>query len=376
MLRIALVTNEPPPYRVPIFNRIARIPDVESQVIFCCRREPNRHWNLPPLEFDHVFLRERITTMNGRYIHNNPDVVTALSRYAPDVIVTDGFNPTSLYAFAYAWFKGIAHVPMTDGTDISEQALSGVHRAIRRFVYARSTAFLSASVGGDRLYGSYGIPIDRCFKSCLCVDNTMFTPIGQQQEKQYDFIFCGRMEPGKSPVFALNVALDVAKKMKKQVSILFVGSGSEEESVKRAAALQPDLLNVHFHGFATQQELPALYRSARIFLFPTLADVWGVVANEACAAGLPVIVSPYAGVVGELVLNGQNGFVCDLDVDLWAERAVLLLTQPDLYRTFSERSLSLVSQYTFDRGASGLLDACRAALSIDMPRQNNAKGRI
>jgi glycosyltransferase involved in cell wall biosynthesis len=364
MPRIALVTNEPPPYRVPIFNKIARMPDVEFQVIFCCRREPNRHWNLPPLEFDHVFLRERITTVNGRYIHNNPDVVT------------DGFNPTALYAFAYSWLKGIAHVPMTDGTDVSEQALSGVHRAIRRFVYARSAAFLSASIGGDRLYGSYGIPIERCFKSCLCVNNTVFTPSVQDPEKEFDFIFCGRMEPAKSPLFALNVALDVAKKMNRKTSILFVGSGSEEESIKRAAALQPELLNVRFHGFATQQELPALYRSARIFLFPTLADVWGVVANEACAAGLPVIVSPHAGVVGELVLNGQNGFVCDLDADLWAERAILLLTDQALHRKFSERSLSLVNQYTFDNGASGLLDACHAALAAEVPRQSNAKGRI
>ncbi len=375
MPRIALVTNEPPPYRVPIFNKVGRAPDVDFQVIFCCRREPNRHWNLPPLEFDHVFLRERITTVNGRYIHNNPDVISALGRFAPDVIVTDGFNPTSLYAFAYAWFKGIPHIPMTDGTDISEQALSGVHKAIRRFVYARSAAFLSASIGGDRLYGSYGIPIERCFKSCLCVNNAVFTPFLRPEDKQYDFIFCGRMEQGKSPLFALNVALDVAKKMKRKTSILFVGSGSEEESVKRAAALQPDLLSVDFHGFATQQELPALYRSARIFLFPTLADVWGVVANEACAAGLPVIVSPHAGVVGELVLNGQNGFVCDLDIDLWSERAVLLLTQPDVCRKFSERSLSLVNQYTFDNAASGLLEACRAALSADMPRQSDVKGQ-
>jgi glycosyltransferase involved in cell wall biosynthesis len=376
MPRIALVTNEPPPYRVPIFNRIARMPGVEFQVIFCCRREPNRHWNLPPLEFDHVFLRERITTVNGRYIHNNPDVVSALRRYAPDVIVTDGFNPTSLYAFAYAWFKRIAHVPMTDGTDISEQALSSVHRAIRRFVYARSASFLSASIGGDRLYGSYGIPIERCFKSCLCVDNTAFTPSAQNQEKQFDFIFCGRMEPAKSPMFALNVALEVAKKTNRKTSILFVGSGSEEESLKRAAALQPDLLDVRFHGFATQQELPGLYRSARIFLFPTLADVWGVVANEACAAGLPVIVSPHAGVVGELVLNGKNGFVCDLNIDLWAERAILLLTEPDLHRKFSEHSLSLVRQYTFDNGAAGLVDACHAALSVSMPRHSNAKGQV
>src|SRR5947209_7444478 len=96
-----------------------------------------------------------------------------------------------------------------------------------------------------------------------------------------------------------------------------------------------DRVDTHFHGFAKQNELPALYRSARLFLFPTHADVWGVVANEACAAGLPVIVSPHAGVAGELVLDGENGFVCALDVKLWTERAASLLTNQETWTRFS-----------------------------------------
>ncbi len=368
MLRIVVVTNEPPPYRVPIFNRIARVPDVVFQVIFCCKREPNRFWNLPPMEFDHVFLRERITTVKGRYIHNNPDVIKRLHQFKPDVIVTDGFNPTYLYAFAYAWLRGIVHVPLTDGTYEYEKDFSAIHKAVRRFVYRRSATFLSASIGGRHLYESYGISPDLCYRSHLCIENEAFTPTGKEGPKEYDFIFCGRMEPIKSPLFAVNVAVEVARRLKRKVKILFVGSGSQEEEVKKAAQHQSDLIDAHFHGFAAQEELPDLYRSAKVFLFPSRADPWGVVANEACAAGLPVIVTPYAGVVGELVIDGKNGFVCDIDVNLWADRSVELLTQPELYQEFSERSLSLVSHYTFDNAAKGLLDACRAGISAAAPR--------
>src|SRR3569832_1901014 len=103
MLKIAFVANEPPPYRIPIFNRIARSPDVELQVIFCCRREPNRLWNLPPFEFDHVFLKERIkTTADGRYIHNNPDVIGARRRGAPGGGGAGGGGPARRGAGAYA----------------------------------------------------------------------------------------------------------------------------------------------------------------------------------------------------------------------------------------------------------------------------------
>jgi hypothetical protein len=57
MLRIAIVTNELPPYRVPLFSLLAKMPGVTLQVILCTMREPNRQWVLPPLDFGYVCLR-------------------------------------------------------------------------------------------------------------------------------------------------------------------------------------------------------------------------------------------------------------------------------------------------------------------------------
>ncbi len=364
MLRIALITNHPPPFRIPIYERIAQTPDIDLQAVFCSAREPNRQWELPPLRFNHVFLKERFVTKGSNFIHNNPDVLPVLKQLSPDVIVTTGFNPTFLYAFGYATVKGISHVPMTDGTDVSEAALSRWHRAMRRLVYARSQAFIAASHGGQRLYQSYGVAPERCFQSCLCTDNNAFVSAGGQPEKRFDLIFCGRMVEEKNPLFALHVAAKLARRTDRRISILFVGSGEQEEEVKAEAARVAPLVDVVFHGHADQHELPALYHSARIFLFPTQRDVWGVVANEACAAGLPVIVSPHAGVAGELVLNGENGFVCEIDIERWVDRAALLLCSEDGLRRFARRSQALVARYTFDHAAAGIIDACRHAIGV------------
>lgn len=362
MTKLAIITNEPPPYRIPVFRRVAQTPGLTLHVIFCARREPNRQWDLPPFEFDHRFLRERITTIKGRYIHNNPDVIAALKQFGPDVVVNDGLNPTQLYAFAYCWWKGIPHVPLTDGTDLSEQGLSVIHKTVRRIVYRRSAAFLSASDGGQRLFAGYGVEPERCFRSCLCIDNDAYLGTPEPEQKNYDLIFSGRIVPVKGPMFALQVAAATAKQLRRKVSILFVGAGSEEEPV-RAAAQKTDLVEAHFHGFALQKDLPALYRSARVFLFPTQWDPWGVVANEACAAGLPVVASPHAGAAGELVLDGENGFVCELDVQKWADRVSELLRNKEMWTKFSRRSLAHVREYSYDSAAHGLVDACRFALS-------------
>ena len=371
-MRIALITNTPPPYRVPVFARLSCRTGLDFHAIFCARREPNRAWDLPEMAFTHHFLRERFYTVGDRYVHDNPDVIPLLIRLKPDLVITDGFNPTHLYAFIAACVHRWAHVAMTDGTLHSEQSLSRTHRLVRRMVFRRTQAFIAASEGGQKLFRSYDVKPEACFYSWLCVDNRCFLPASIRSRPDYDFIFCGRFEPAKDPLFALAVARDTARRLQRKTRLLFVGSGSLDSVLRARAEKEHPFVDTHFHGFARQVELPRLYQSASVFLFPTHGDVWGVVANEACAAGLPVIVSPEAGVAGELVMNDVNGFVRRRDVTLWADCAQQLLTNPGLWRRFSERSLQRVGSYQFDSAAQGIIDACKFALRIsNLPEISN-----
>jgi glycosyltransferase involved in cell wall biosynthesis len=375
MLKIAIVTNTLAPHRVAVFSKIAQVHDIHIHVFAAIARGKIQLWDLPPLDFDHTILHENFINFREHNIHNNPDVLSELKRFAPDVIVTDGFNPTHLYAFFHALRMRLPHVLMTDATDISEQALGLIYcvlqRVVRRFIYAYSHAFVASSYGGLRLFRNNGLPAEQCFRSCGSVDNASFSGYPAAHEKRYDFIFCGRLEPLKNPMFALEVALQTAKKIRRRIEILFVGSGSQEAQVKLAAGLFPGLISAHFFGPARQHELLALYRSARLLLFPALLDPWNVVSNEACAAGLPVIISPYAGAADEVVRDGENGYVCDLDARLWASKAEYLLTRSRVYHRFSKRSHCLAGQYTFDAAAAGLIAACRLALGGGERKSDN-----
>lgn len=375
MLRISLVSNEVPPYRVPFFQALDRTPGVALRVLFCTRREPNRLWEIPSLDFGHEFLRERIITIHGRYIHNNPGVVHALHRFSPHVVVTGGFNPTHLYAFGYAVAKRIPHIAMTDGTDVSEQGLGKWHKAVRRIVYGHSAAFVSASSGGRRLHRSYGVAEEACFRSCLCIDNDVFAASKTGRMRDVDFLFCGRIEQVKNPLFAFDVALHTARRLGRKVSILFVGAGSQEEALQIRAAQHAEHVDARFEGFIAHEGLPSIYHSAKIFLFPTLWDPWGVVANEACAAGLPVLVSRHAGVANELVVHGRNGFVEDLDVGTWSAAAAMLLSDQSVWDHFSHASVGMASDYTYASAASGVVSACRYATSGTTPPTTSMRHR-
>jgi glycosyltransferase involved in cell wall biosynthesis len=58
---------------------------------------------------------------------------------------------------------------------------------------------------------------------------------------------------------------------------------------------------VFFYGFRQIEENPVFYALAEAFVLPSLKEEWGLVVNEAMAAGLPVIVSRTAGCAEDLL---------------------------------------------------------------------------
>lgn len=369
--RIVMVTNIPAPYRIPIYQRLSeQLGEERFQVIFCADRENNRQWSTQPAQFPHTVLQPKFIAWNGRYIHFNLDTFAVLRQLKPDVVITTGYNPTHLLAFAYAWLNNKIHIPQTDGTLDSEKNLSCLHRWVRRWVFRYSRAFIGASAGSLALYRHYGIAATDCFQSHLCVDNRCFSD-QIQRRRQYDLMFSGRFEPVKNPLFALDVAAGVAKRLRRRVSMLLLGSGPLLEQARQHALSLSEHVDAHFPGFIQQAELPEQYGQAKVFLFPSSWDPWGVVANEAAAAGQAIIVSPHAGVAGDLVLDGINGFVCELELQHWIDKAARLLEDSSLWQSFSNHSQERVQPFNYPAATQGVIDAVAWSCRDQRAAHNN-----
>ena len=363
--RIAIVTNMPAPYRAPVFDRVAEALGIENfLVIYCSEKESNRDWVLEPDKFNTQFLKKKTLVWNEKYIHYNFDIWPALKKFNPDVVITTGFYPTSLIAFIYTLLYKKIHIPWTDGTFDLEKNFSIVHRIARRIVFKYSKTFLGASQGSLVLYESYGINKKLFFQSHLSTNNaSYYSP--PFNARPFDLMFSGRIAVGKHPLFALDVAAGVAKVLNRKISLLMLGAGPLLEQVQNYAKTLAPEVEVTFPGFVQQSELPGFYSQAKVFLFPSAFDAWGLVANEACAAGQAVLISPHAGAAHDLICDDENGYVLDLELPLWIEHAVVLLSNPDQLEQFSQNSLKKVQSYTYDAGAKGLVDAIKA--SIDLP---------
>jgi glycosyltransferase involved in cell wall biosynthesis len=141
------------------------------------------------------------------------------------------------------------------------------------------------------------------------------------RERDIDLLFSGRLVAVKNAGFALQMAQGVAQQLARPVRLALLGSGPLEAELRAQAATLAPQVDVLFAGHVAQSEIPAWFQRARLFVFPTRWDPWGVVANEACLAGVPVLVSPFAGVAGELVRDGINGRVLPLELPAWVQTA-------------------------------------------------------
>ena len=65
-----------------------------------------------------------------------------------------------------------------------------------------------------------------------------------------------------------------------------------------------------FLGPVPQKQLPDIYRSTSVCVFPSLAEAFGLTCVEAMACGKPVVVTKYAS-GPELVENGELGLLAN-----------------------------------------------------------------
>lgn len=112
--------------------------------------------------------------------------------------------------------------------------------------------------------------------------------------------------------------------------------------------------SVKFIGFIDEADLPALYRAARVFAFPSLYEGFGLPPLEAMACGLPVVTSN-ASSLPEVV--GDAGMMIDpLNVEGFADALARAVDDDDWRVGAIERGLRRAALFTWQRAAEQLLD--------------------
>jgi glycosyltransferase involved in cell wall biosynthesis len=153
--------------------------------------------------------------------------------------------------------------------------------------------------------------------------------------------------------------------------LLIVGDGEMRVGLEQRAR-DSGSNGVVFAGFRNQSELPRLFDLSTVFVLPSRHEAWGLITNEAMAAGLPVIVSDDVGCAADLVLDGENGFVYPVGDVAALRDALVSALSPGRAAAMGARSRAIISRWSYAEDVEGLRAALRFTTRKNLPISSEA----
>lgn len=106
--------------------------------------------------------------------------------------------------------------------------------------------------------------------------------------------------------------------------------------------------------------LKSYFDQADVLVLPSIYDAYGLVAVEAMAAGLPVIVSENTAAGSDVVRDGVDGFVVPIrDADSIKDRLLRLKNDPDLARRMGESARARAREFGWSAYKEAVGEAVR-----------------
>lgn len=166
-------------------------------------------------------------------------------------------------------------------------------------------------------------------------------------------LYVGRVVTEKNLEFLIKVISWIIKQ-RKDVVLAIIGDGKNRKNLERMVAkLNLDDF-VLFTGFLPRDETLDAFFASDIFVFSSKTDTQGLVLYEAALAGKPIVMIKDEG-LGDIVIDGFNGFTTKEDVSAFSKKVLLLLKNSYLYDKMAENSEKNVQKYSIDNQAEKLL---------------------
>jgi glycosyltransferase involved in cell wall biosynthesis len=204
--------------------------------------------------------------------------------------------------------------------------------------------------------------VDREFHAVT--DQTILERVRKKYNLPTEFIlFVGLIEPRKNIGMLIEAFSRVGQNSNNKTDLVIAGRWGWESKSILALVNQLNLEErVHFPGYIAQEDLPALYTLANIFVYPSLYEGFGLPVLEAMACGTPVITSNISSMpelIGESGILVQTG---NLNALISAMRNVI--ENSGKLTEMSEKSLIRAAKFSWKKTAQLTLEAYEQVLEL------------
>lgn len=358
---IALLTTFLAPYRVPLYERLARDHDVELLCYGVGKRyAPPWVGDLDRQLADAPFPARRLNGMSealalGRRYE------AVIAPFAGGALLPAAYAGTKRWRRAFVLWASVWVAPRSATHLIARPAI--------RHIYRHSDAVLAYGEHVRRFVAQIRGRDDDVFVAAQAVEPELFARTVEQAEidafrarhglrDSLLVLYVGRLVPAKG----IGVLLAAWSEMRLDATLVVVGDGPLADDVRAAP-------RVSHLGPLPRAQLPAAYASAELAVLasirtPRFVEPWGLVCNEAMHQARPVIASDAVGAAaGGLVRDGQTGVVVEAGDPVALRNAIeRLLGDTALRARLGAGAKAAVAAYGYDAAAAAFGRALATAI--------------
>jgi glycosyltransferase involved in cell wall biosynthesis len=370
-VRVLFVASHPVQYASPLFRLYSQDPRLEVTVAYCSLDGARRthdpdfgvefawdvplldgyHWELVPNWAPRASLRGMFGLVNiGLWSTIRPDRFDLVVSYM-------GYRSMSAWiTIAAARLHGVPLVLTLDSHRLrpadDRKWKVPIKKVLLPAIFSLADGIFAASSRTVRYVCQLGIrrpvyltpfAVDTGFfrERASVSDRPMTRRAWGVPERAFVALFVGKLVPWKRPADLLEAIARAP-----DVWAVFAGDGALRQSLEaRARQLGIDD-RVRFLGFKQQTELPEIYAASDVLVLPSESETFGVVVNEMFAAGHPAVVSDACGSAGDLVRDGDTGFVVQVGDQLgYAEALRRLAGDPGLCERMDKAAAARVDTW-------------------------------
>lgn len=306
---------------------------------------------------------------DGNHHRITHDLTAELLRFAPSAVAIPGYSETLCLQAACVCRKLDLPIILMSDSHALQQNRGSLREVLKQALLPIFDAALVAGTPHADYLERLGFPRDKIATGYDVVDNRHFTmnddsggsSARHKPPKNY-FFCCSRFVEGKN-IDGLIDAFHRYRCTSERTSwdLIIAGDGPLRDAIQRQIKRLSLTEYVHLLGRQTYDQLPKLYASADGFIMPSFAETWGLVVNEAMAAGLPVLVSQTAGCHTDLIKEGVNGHVFDPKNTHQLAMLLAKLAASPQRKDMGVASRRIIRDWDLHRFASGLAEAAHIA---------------
>ncbi len=178
------------------------------------------------------------------------------------------------------------------------------------------------------------------------IEDIVTKPIQAHLHKKYPqfkniLLVASRLSKEKNVELAIKTMPAILKNIP-DTGLIIVGSGPEEEKLKRQVANYKLQKNVIFESWT--KDLASYYKTADIFILTSNYEGWGMTVIEAAASGCPIIMTN-VGCAEEIIKNNESGIIIPVQNQEMLEQSIIkLINNEFLRKKISENAKRVVSK--------------------------------